>query len=153
MRIGSQAGLTGLSCSRATLGLEEDPIMIRATVLAGLSALLLAGPAWAAGAETHSGSVGAVDLERHTLTVEEMGPWRGPASRPASRSIRFTPETVVTLVQRSTTPPPEGWPGGYVEAPLAVSEIRPGDFVSVTVARHEGRITARSIDVVRPTEP
>lgn len=58
----------------------------------------------------------------------------------------------MALVQRCTTPPPGGWPGGYVEAPLAVSEIRPGDFVSVTVARHDGRITARSIDVVRSTE-
>lgn len=126
--------------------------MNRATLRVGLSALLLAGPAGAAGAETHSGSVRAVDLQRHTLTVEEMGPWRGPASRPASRSIRFTPETAVTLMQRSTTPPPEGWPGGYVVAPLAVSEIRPGDFVSLTVARPDGRIAARSIDVVRPTE-
>ena len=124
--------------------------MIRATVLVGLSALLLAGPARAASAETHSGSVGAVDLQRYTVTVEEMGPWRGPASRPASRAIRFTPETAVALVQRSTTPPPGGWPRGYVEAPLAVSEIRPGDFVSVTVARHAGRITARSIAVGRP---
>jgi hypothetical protein len=126
--------------------------MIRATVLVGLSAILLAGPAWAAGAETHSGDVGAVDLQRHTVTLEEMGPWRGPGTAPTRRSIRFTPETAVTLVQRSATPTPRGWPGGYAESSLAMTAVRPGDFVSVTVTRHDGRVIARSIEVVRPAE-
>jgi hypothetical protein len=126
--------------------------MSRATLLAGLSAILLAGPAWAAGSETHSGDVGVVDLERHTVTLAEMGPWRGPGTAPTRRSIRFTPETAVTLVRRSATPAPGGWPGGYAESPLAMTAVRPGDFVSVTVARHAGRVTARSIEVVRPAE-
>jgi hypothetical protein len=80
--------------------------MTRAMGLVGLSAILLAGPAWAAGAETHSGAVGAVDLQRHTVTLEEMGPWRGPGTVPTRRSIRFTPETAVTLVRRSAAAGP-----------------------------------------------
>ena len=127
--------------------------MIRATVLVGLSAILLAGPARAAGTETHSGDVEAVDLERHTVTLAEMGPWRAPGTAPMRRSIHFTPETAVTLVRRSATPAPGGWPGGYAESPLAITAVRPGDFVSVTVTRHDGRVTARSIEVVRPAEP
>ena len=57
----------------------------------------------------------------------------------------------MTLVQRSATPTPRGWPGGYAESSLAMT-ARPGDFVSVTVTRHDGRVIARSIEVVRPAE-
>lgn len=127
-------------------------MMIRARAMVGLLPILLAGPAWAATVETHSGAVRAVDLERHTVTVEEMGPWRGPGSHSTRRSIRFTTKTSVDLVQRSVAPPPGGWPGGYVESPSTMGEVRPGDFVSVTATRHDGRITARAIDVVRPAK-
>jgi hypothetical protein len=127
-------------------------MMIRARATVGLLAILVAGPAGAATVETHSGAVRAVDLERHTVTIEEMGPWRGPGSHPTRRSIRFTTKTTVDLVRRPVTPPPGRWPGGYVESPSTMGEVRPGDFVSATVTRHDGRITARAIDVVRPAE-
>jgi hypothetical protein len=33
-----------------------------------------------------------------------------------------------------------------------MTAVRPGDFVSVTVTRHDGRVIARSIEVDRPAE-
>ncbi|HEX5531024.1 MAG TPA: hypothetical protein VFZ82_15765 [Methylomirabilota bacterium] len=76
-------------------------------------------------------------LSRATVPVRR-GPRERRRSRETSaRSIRFTPETALTLVRRSATPAPGGWPGGYAESPLAMAAVR---------------VTARSIEVVRPAE-
>jgi hypothetical protein len=127
--------------------------MNRRVLLLMLVPPLVVGPAvvaWAA--ETHSGTVIAIDLDRHTLSLQEMGPWKGPGTEPMNRSITLTPDTTVALVARSATAPPSGWPGGYVESPSSPDALRAGDFATVTVAHRDHRTVATSIDVVRPVQ-
>lgn len=127
--------------------------MNRRVLLMMLVPPLVFGPAvvaWAA--ETHSGTVTAIDPDRHTLTLQEMGPWKGPGTEPVTRSITLTSYTTVGVVARSETAPPSGWPGGYVESPASLEALHAGDFATVTVAHRDHRTVATSIDVVRPVE-
>ena len=126
--------------------------MNRRVMLMMLVPPLVFGPAVVASAETHSGTVTAIDRDRHTLTLQEMGPWKGPGTEPVSRSITLTPDTTVGVVARSETAPPSGWPGGYTESPASRDALRTGDFATVTVAHRDHRTVATSIDVVRPVE-
>lgn len=108
--------------------------MLRALRLLALSMVLLAGPALAASRETHSGTVAAIDLGRHVLTLQEMGPWVGPETGTVAQTITLTPDTV----QRSSGSTPGGRPGGYVG-------------VTVRVVRRGRQLIAVSIDVVMPS--
>lgn len=122
--------------------------MSRKMLLLALSTILVAGPALAATPETHSGTVVAIDRGRHALTLEEMGPWAGPATGTVARTFTLTPETKFELVRRSSGSTPGGWPGGYVKSRLAPEQIHPGDFATVQVIRRGLQILAVSIDVV-----
>lgn len=75
--------------------------MLRALRLLTLSMVLLAGPALAASRETHSGTVAAIDLGRHALTLQEMGPWVGPETGTVAQTITLTPDTKFERVRRS----------------------------------------------------
>lgn len=129
--------------------------MFRSLLALTLPVLLVgAAPAGAAPRPvSHSGLVKAMDPDRRTLTLEEMGRWTGPATRPITRSIALTPATSVRLIRRSESASEGGWPGGYVESPSKVEDIRPGDFVTVSVARQGRRLVAVSVDVVRLAAP
>jgi hypothetical protein len=115
------------------------------------STMLLAGPAQAGATETHSGIVAAVDLGRHALTLEEMGPWAGPGTDTVARTITLVPDTTFELVRRSSGPTPAGWPGGYVESWLEPEQIHVGDFATVRVIRRGRQVVAVSIAVVTPS--
>jgi hypothetical protein len=125
--------------------------MFRTMRLFALSTLLVAGPALATTTETHSGTVAAIDLGRHALTLEEEGPWTGPAIGMVKQSINLTPDTRLELMQRSTGSTPGGWPGGYAGSTLAPTQLHVGDFATAKVMRRGRQAVAVSIDVVRPS--
>ena len=125
--------------------------MLRALRLLALSMVLLAGPALAASRETHSGTVAAIDLGRHALTLQEMGRWVGPETGTVAQTITLTPDTKFERVRRSSGSTSGGWPGGYVESRLAPGQIHAGDCVTVRVIRRGRQLIAVSIDVVIPS--
>lgn len=120
-------------------------------VLVAAGGPALAAQAPNAPASKASGTIVSVDGAKHTLTLAEMGPWHGPQTKPTDHAIALAPAAQVELVTRSTHPAPDGWIGGYVESPLSLDQLRPGDFATVTLAHQGGRLVATSVDVVRPT--
>jgi hypothetical protein len=115
-----------------------------------LAGLLAATPALASGTSKHSGTVTAVDSAKHTITIEEMGPWAPQRNTLERRTLELGPTTKVVLVERSKGANAQGWRGGFTESPLKTSDVRPGDYVSVTAARKDGRLAAVAVDVDRP---
>ncbi len=126
--------------------------MSRTSIVFALAAVLTGAPALAADRELHSGTLTAIDPVRHTLTLEEMGPWKGAGTGLIARSIVISPATKVELVRRSKEPVGDGWPGGYVESALTMAQLHPGDFATVTVTRRGQQLTAVSIGVVRASD-
>ena len=109
--------------------------------------LLAALPAGAAAVEKHSGVVTGV--EGTQITIEEMGPWRGPDTKPMGRTFQLTSATKVERVERA----PEGsngWPWSYVSRPLDLSALRTGDYVTVTVDPAARRDVVLEVEAVRP---
>ena len=109
--------------------------------------LLAALPAGAAAVEKHSGVVTSV--EGTQITIEEMGPWRGPDTKPMGRTFQLTSATKVEQVERA----PEGsngWPWSYVSRPLDLSDLRTGDYVTVTVDPAARRNVVLEVEAVRP---
>jgi len=109
--------------------------------------LLAALPAGAAAVEKHSGAVTSV--EGTQITIEEMGPWRGPDTKPMGRTFQLTSATKVERVERA----PEGsngWPWSYVSRPLDLSALRTGDYVTVTVDPAARRNVVLEVEAVRP---
>ena len=106
------------------------------------------------GSETvrHSGIVTSVDRARGILTLHEMGPWKGPDTKPTQLSIAVQPTTTVDLVQRSAVARDGGWPGAYVESPLKPTDLRAGDFATVSTMHDGTRLVAVSIDLVKPSD-
>jgi hypothetical protein len=101
----------------------------------------------------HSGIVTSVDAARGTLTLQETGPWKGPDTNPTSVSIALQPTTIVELVQRSTigNARENGWQGGYVSSPMKAADLHAGEFANVSTVRDGTRLSAVSIEVVRPS--
>lgn len=125
--------------------------MSRLTSVLIALALALAAVSTAAAQARHSGTVR--DVRGDVLTVEEMGPWTGERQERVSRSITITPDTAIDVVARSEPGAAVGsadWPGGFKATPAGRSEIRPGDFVTVTTQERGGRLVATKISVVRP---
>ena len=110
---------------------------------AGLGALVSV-----ATAETrHSGTVIAASPDR--LTIEE----RGEGGVVTRRALALGSSTRVTVARR--TSPSDAvraeWPGAFVDVPSDVRDVRPGDFVTVTVEGSGGAAVTRTIEVVRGT--
>lgn len=126
--------------------------MSHASIAFALAAALTAAPALAVGTETHSGTLTAIDPSTQTLTLEEMGPWRGPGTGLIAWRIVLSPATKVELIRRSKQPVDGGWPGGYVDSPLTPTQLHPGDFATIRVTRRGRERTATSIDVVRASD-
>jgi hypothetical protein len=112
----------------------------------------LTGPA-AAGEDTArlSGTVVAVDARAATVTIEELGAAATPTGAPVPRThtVRLAPVTAISLLQRQPGVTENGWPGGFAATPLAVSDLRPGDFATVLLDRRDTREVASSIEVIR----
>jgi hypothetical protein len=68
------------------------------TAAFALGLLLLVPAGWATAMEKHSGVVVAADEAR--ITIDEMGPWHGPAARPTRRTFQRTASTKIMLAER-----------------------------------------------------
>jgi hypothetical protein len=114
-----------------------------------LGLLLTASPIWAASAERHSGVVVSTDQNQRTITIEEMGPWHGPATAPTRRVFQITPGTRFALAER-TPDGSLGWPWAYTERSLEPSDLRLGDYVTIMAEPQGTRAVALQVQTVRP---
>ncbi len=130
--------------------------MSRAALVCVLAGLVLAGSAVGATQtgheQKHSGVIVAVAPDAHTITMDEMGPWTGPQSKPIRRTVEFTGSTTIQLDSRSVkAAATDGWRGGFQASPLEATALHPGDFATVTTEESNGKLVAASIAVVRPS--
>jgi hypothetical protein len=116
-----------------------------------LLALLAASASLAASEARHTGTVVAVEPNRQRIAVEEMGPWVGPKHGVVKHWIALVPQTRVATISRSDGPGQSGWAGDFTAAPLTAEAIKPGDFVTVTTETRDGRLIARSVEILRPS--
>jgi hypothetical protein len=114
-----------------------------------LAALLGFASGAVAGQTRESGTVVAVRPD--AVTLEVMGSWNGPGTGLERRQVRLTSDTHVRLVKRVADVDKAAWPNDFAAAPLAVSALRPGDFVTVTLADATSNVAA-AVDVFSPTE-
>jgi hypothetical protein len=128
---------------------EEEMTMTRFPFVLVMLGLVGASPALAADVVEHSGRIVAIDMATHTLTLEEIGPWRGEKTRPVTHSIEFGPGTMFELVTRAKGANPQGWIGGYVESAVMPSTVRSGDFATVTLDRRGKGREAATVQVVQ----
>jgi hypothetical protein len=103
---------------------------------------------------TYAGTVVSVDRQAGTVVVGDVGP-AGAAGEPrvTPRTIAVTPTTAFVRVARTAAVPPTGWPGNYVETPLAPWAVKPGDFVTVEAEPSGDRPVARKVTVVDTGQP
>lgn len=115
--------------------------------------LLLVASRLDAAERRHSGTVTAVDRGAGTITLEEVGPWNPGGGVILTRTVRVRPGTHVVLVSRAdpSVPhvAPDDWPGGFRESALDAADVRPGDFVTVTVTAEGSEAVAQTVAVVR----
>ena len=97
--------------------------------------------------EKHAGVVVAVDQTR--ITIDEMGPWHGPSTRPMRLVFQLAGTTKVALAGRKREGP-NGWGWAFDEEGLRRTDLRPGDFVTVTARRSGDDAVAISVLAVRP---
>jgi Putative zinc-finger len=83
------------------------------------------------------------------LTIDEMGPWLGPDTRPMRYVFQLTGTTKVARTER-TQEGRDGWAWGFREEQLRRTDLRPGDFVTVTARRSGDNAVAISVLAVRP---
>jgi hypothetical protein len=124
-----------------------NSIVTLALLLAGLAA----GGSLVASEARHTGTVVAVEPDRQRIAVEEMGPWVGPKQGVVKRWIVLVLQTKVAAISRSDRPGKDGWAGDFAAVPLTADAIKPGDFVTVTTETRDGRLVARSVEVLRPS--
>ena len=109
--------------------------------------LLLVPPGWAAAMEKHSGAVVAADNSQ--ITIEEMGPWHGPSTQPIRRTFRWNGSTRIMLAER-TWDGEDGWRWAFNDQSAQPSNLRIGDFVTVTSEPRSARAVAVEVLVVWP---
>ncbi len=128
-------------------------MILRATALA-LAALCWGGPIAAGETVRYSGTVTAIDAERGTIVLAEVGPWRLVRGRTQTteRIVRTTASTQILLAKRADNAP-SGFPNDFVTVPLSDSPLFTGDFVTVECERQGKRLTATTVTVVRPAAP
>jgi len=87
----------------------------------------------------YAGEILAVDRTAGTIVIGDMGPLLDDGqSKIARRSIRVTSSTEFAEVRRIDAVAPSGWVGDYVESRIPAWDVKPGDFVAVTVGEQEG---------------
>jgi hypothetical protein len=109
--------------------------------------LLLVPAGWATGAEKHSGTVVATDETK--ITIDEMGPWHGPATQPMRRTFQRTGSTRVAVAERAMNGT-AGYTWGFNDQPAPSSDPHPGDYVTVTTEPRGARQVATEVLVVWP---
>jgi len=98
----------------------------------------------------YSGSIVAVNPAKHTVTLEEVGPWTSQHSTLVKRSVEIGPSTRFELVTRAKATGADGWNGEFTESSLDPSAVRPGDYATVTIERAGHQRNAVSVQIVRP---
>jgi hypothetical protein len=120
----------------------------------GLAFLGIAAAGWAAPESPGvAGEVLAVDRATGRIVVGDTGP-RLPSgdSEVLRRSIRVTPATEFVVVSRAVGAAPTGWTGDYVERSLAPWDVKPGEFVSVSIREGDAGPQALKVTVVGPEQ-
>jgi hypothetical protein len=125
--------------------------MLRILLTLALAGVWMPPLAQATEGARHTGIVVAVQADHRGITLEEIGPWTGPKHGQLRRSIAVTPQTTLLVVTRAEQAAGGGWPGGFSAAPIAPSDIEPGDYVTITTESRNGELIARSLEVLRPT--
>jgi len=115
-----------------------------------LGLFLLVPSGWASAAERHSGVV--VEADETRITIEEMGPWHGPGTQPDRRTFLWSDSTRIILAQRAWDGE-DGWRWGFRDQPAEASDLRIGDFVTVTTEPRGSRAVAVEVLVVSPGTP
>jgi hypothetical protein len=128
---------------------------IRIAALTVLAIVALAIPGWSADrASRYSGTVVAVDQAAGTIVIDGMGPWRvkDGVTQLERRTIGIMPSTEFVRLKRATGAAPSGWVGDFVESALPERQVKPGEWVTVTVKTEDRRPTAVRVDVWEPSE-
>jgi hypothetical protein len=128
---------------------------IRVAALIVIVVVAPAIPGWCDARDSrYSGTVVAVDQAAGTIVVEGMGPWRikEGVTQLERRTIGVMPSTEFVRLKRASGPAPSGWVGDFVESVLPGWQVKPGDWVTVTVKADDKRPTAVRIDVWEPSE-
>jgi len=90
-----------------------------------------------------------IGIEGTRISIGEMGRWLGPEAKPMRHAFRVTSATRVERVGR-TAQGSDGWSWSYVSRPEELSDLHPGDYVTVTVDPAERRNAAIVVEVVGP---
>ena len=119
-----------------------------AAVIAIACLAVLATPI--AAGERHSGQVVAVDVtggSSGTIVIDEVGPWRVDkgVTQLTRHSIIVSPSTRITSYIRVNVP--GRFQGDFLEVPFELSDVAPGDFVTVEFQRVGRLLVALRIDV------
>jgi len=112
-----------------------------------LSAALLVVSVAEAADLRFSGHVAAVDPGGDTILVEELGAGKGQQPAVIQRSVSIGPETAFEVVERSQD---GGLPSVFKTAPASRTDVKAGDFVTVTAHRRGNRLHAASVSIIRP---
>lgn len=117
------------------------------SVLATVGVLVLG--AGVAAAADHSGTLMAVDRDRGTIVIGEVGPWQVKEGKTeiTRKTIAVGAATQFVASKRVKEPGPTGWPGEFVEVKLDPWMVREGDFVTVRVEKDGTLPTATKITV------
>ncbi len=127
---------------------------MRIALVAGLVVALLAVPGWSSAQDAkYSGTVVAVDQSAGTIVVEGMGPWqvKDGETQFQRRTIAIGPSTEFVRLERASGPAPSGFVGDFVEREATEQQVKPGDWVTVTLSAQDKRPTALRVDVWEPT--
>jgi hypothetical protein len=118
-------------------------------LLLALGVLLVTTPALAREGARHSGPMVSENMKQDTVTIAEMGPWHGTKTHPVRREFRLAPSTKVELAVRSSES--RGFEGAFAERPMKATDLRVGDYVTVTVQHEGGKLVATEVEIVRPS--
>ncbi|HTY79319.1 MAG TPA: hypothetical protein VMI34_15945 [Candidatus Bathyarchaeia archaeon] len=125
---------------------------VRSVLSLALGGVVVASPAFASPMVLHTGTIVAENMKHDTITIEEMGPWHGP-EKPlplVRRQFHLTSRTVVALAARKDEP--GGLKGAFIDQPLKATDLRPGDYATVTAERENGKLVATKVEIVRLDE-
>jgi hypothetical protein len=115
-----------------------------------LVALLIAGliiadfrPAASQGSERHSGTVVSVDPAARALVLQELV----EEGRPRRLDVRVPDGAAVVLSERVPDEQVVRLDAAFVERPIDLGDVRPGDFIVVEGAARGGAATASAVVV------
>lgn len=97
----------------------------------------------------YSGTIAAVDRDRSTIVLAEIGPWPEDPEITliTMRTIHVLPATEFVIVLRAPGAP-SGYPGDVARGRLERWQVYIGDVVTVECERLAGTLVARRIAVI-----